>query len=74
MHDLLKDVLEFEDEGQTGSTVLRVLVIVSFSIFIFMALVIGCCSVLGKSAKLTYCSVVLMWLVLFVAFALGVGE
>lgn len=73
IQDALEDALTYEDDGETASKAITVLVIVFFAVFILVSVVMGCCSVFGTKAKLTYCWVVFMWLMLVVAFGLGVG-
>lgn len=73
VQEALADALTYEDDGETASQVVTILVICFFSIFIIVSSVLGCCSVFGRSAKLTACWTVFMWLMLVVAFALGVG-
>ncbi|GMH45974.1 hypothetical protein BSKO_13938 [Bryopsis sp. KO-2023] len=73
VQEALVDALTFEDDGESASQAVTILVICCFSVFIFISMVLGCCSVFGRNAKLTACWVIFMWMMLVVAFALGVG-
>lgn len=70
----LNKVLDKREQGEKVSSALVALIVVLFVLVLLVSVVIGCCSIVGKAPRMTYCWVIFMWIMLMIGFLLVAGK
>lgn len=71
--DKLNEAIGYRDESDTADKVLRALLITSFLLMILFSLFVSIYAVFGRRPVMTIGASVIMWALLVLAFAFGVG-